>query len=691
MGSQTLGSSLGQLGLSSCQCGADLYMKVTGDWDSAECLQCPAHSSGPDSSLDVGACTCHAGYRREGDACVECGVGRFCPGDQAGYACSADAGAQAGCVDVLTTATATSTSAGDCSCPPYVGVPLCPVNQDASLRAGEGLVENVRYLSAPHMSGLRSPSTTDINNDGARDLVVRHNILVGGAWQDTVTVLLGSPQFALPADLGAALADAAALDGRRGFRIVNVGGGWMETGDMDGDGLLDLVIQSGGSGYLGDKVTIFYGKAAGSAFQPVYDATLGSNRDARASGSADFTMLEGPLSFFFKGWDQLLGTGDYNGDGLQDLVATRHTWFNGYGKRHEDICVHYGPFPKGKIVPFQEHLSGTSDNLYDTARAACVRFGVMHRVVISHPGTHLQAEQVPAPGGSGAPLLLVNIQSSRNHFIWNYNSGVAVISLGGSRVGISNPYVMDAPATCGSTCTTGVFMSPPAWIRLPFVYYECGNGAPYDCGRIGNNDVFLYRSGYVGHEKGLFVKRGVFEARSGFDVDQDGVLDLAITLNNRQYVIPNGMSPSFNRWSLGPYPTPTLPPGSQLVGDLRSGLGDWMSNVFQPSFDANNDGFSDLILSTTSAVGGESMLFVLTGPLGLLTYADRGYVQNYFALNQRRGYRLHSAPAWVSGQSYYMAHGDLNNDGAVDLLQASGTQLLAVFGCGEYEEGRRAQ
>lgn len=114
-------------------------------------------------------------------------------------------------------------------------------------------------------------------NGGPIGLVVQHNranisqrrsnarAQGEDAYTHVVSIIFGSVDYLTPADIVGTI-DGSFFDGVRGFRIRNInidrysGAKVCRSGDMDGDGLLDLVLPSAGTGNTANKLTIFYGR-----------------------------------------------------------------------------------------------------------------------------------------------------------------------------------------------------------------------------------------------------------------------------------------------------------------------------------------------------------------------------------------------------------------------------------------------
>ncbi len=146
--------------------------------------------------------------------------------------------------------------------------------------SGFGIFPTGRFPYVLDVSGAG-----DVNGDGFDDIVVETNT---GTY-----VVFGKAS-------GFTDMSVTSLDGTNGFAITNTTGGLAtgtvsEAGDINGDGLDDLILGR----------YVIFGKGTGFA------------------GSVDVSTLDGADGFALNGIDSIRdvsGTGDVNGDGLDDLI-----------------------------------------------------------------------------------------------------------------------------------------------------------------------------------------------------------------------------------------------------------------------------------------------------------------------------------------------------------------------------------
>jgi VCBS repeat-containing protein len=160
-------------------------------------------------------------------------------------------------------------------------------------------------------SGVSVSSAGDVNGDGIDDLIIG---ATGG--DPNGNNLAGESYVVFGSDAGFdASLDLATLDGTNGFVINGIdvndrsGGSVSSAGDVNGDGIDDLIIGAAGADSSSGESYVVFGSATG------FDASL------------DLSALDGTNGFLINGidvndlsGDSVSSAGDVNGDGIDDLI-----------------------------------------------------------------------------------------------------------------------------------------------------------------------------------------------------------------------------------------------------------------------------------------------------------------------------------------------------------------------------------
>ncbi|MBO6703743.1 MAG: DUF4347 domain-containing protein [Pseudomonadales bacterium] len=230
----------------------------------------------------------------------------------------------------------------------------------SSLDDGDGTDGFVlRGIDEGDLSG-RAVSGGDVNGDGLADIIIGAvNADPNGDKSGEVYVIFGQSDFSsilstAPGDSGVfELSELAGGDGTAGFVINGVAlndktGRWLDyAGDVNGDGLGDILIGAPGANAYAGETYLVYGK---TDFTPLFGTTPGVDSgvfelsqltDVAATG-ADGTVFNGASAGDNSG-NFVAGNGDFNGDGLRDIViGAYYAGYSGYNTATGATYVIYG-------------------------------------------------------------------------------------------------------------------------------------------------------------------------------------------------------------------------------------------------------------------------------------------------------------------------------------------------------------
>jgi len=145
-------------------------------------------------------------------------------------------------------------------------------------------------------SGACVSSAGDVNGDGLADIII-------GCFGPNSYVVFGQAGgFASSINL-------AGLDGSNGFRVAAGGPAVASAGDVNGDGLDDVIIGDTSDARLTGASYVVFGKASGFA-SAIAPSSLDGNNGFKLVGVAPFDLAGCSVA----------SAGDVNGDGLADLI-----------------------------------------------------------------------------------------------------------------------------------------------------------------------------------------------------------------------------------------------------------------------------------------------------------------------------------------------------------------------------------
>ena len=177
-------------------------------------------------------------------------------------------------------------------------------------------------------------ATGDINGDGIADVIIGASATNGG--KGSVFVVYGT-SASMPT-----VFDLTTLNGTNGFRIDSTTAGEsiglsLATGDINGDGIADIITGQNGSGVVtgGTHVYVVFGSKSFSLSRYTLDndGTTGLIDNNAAKGFRIDGVNAGDTTA------SSLATGDINGDGIADIIigspgVTTATYVNGVLTQH---------------------------------------------------------------------------------------------------------------------------------------------------------------------------------------------------------------------------------------------------------------------------------------------------------------------------------------------------------------------
>jgi len=476
-------------------------------------------------------------------------------------------------------------------------------------------------------TGYTVSSAGDINGDGIPDFIVttfQFLQLSGGQGVGQINVSSIYVVFGQPGGFPSGV-DLSALNGSNGFRVYHEGtindsaayeAGYSlsAAGDVNGDGIADLIIGVPGHGYYltsdghGDTM---YAPGPGAAFvifghNGAFPATIDPVTDL--DGNNGFTIV-GEANGDLAG-SCVSAAGDVNGDGFADLIIGAPGAASGAGAAYV-LFGHAGPFP----VTLNLSGSDGTNGFKIAGNAAGDQFGTSVSSLDDFQGLGLSNSYllIGAPGaGSGAGAAYVVSGQSLSASTPSFGIGAtALVTMTGVSAGDQLGYsvsgvgdlngdglgdlIVGAPGVSGSTGAAYVLFGEPN----------------------GRGEVFphMLTPGFLGvtiNGEAVGDQAGYCVGGAG-DVNGDGLSDLIIgapgasTKAGAAYVI---FGPAGSNNSTLALSSLTGANGFKIAGVAN---GDSTGFSVSGAGDVNGDGYDDVIVGAPNANDSEGAAFVIYG------------------------------------------------------------------------------
>ncbi|MGE0097565.1 MAG: beta strand repeat-containing protein [Hydrogenophaga sp.] len=438
-------------------------------------------------------------------------------------------------------------------------------------------------------SGWSVASAGDVNGDGLADLIVGAPHAEG--WTGRSYVVFGK------ADGTAVELSTIAAGGTGGF-VINGQSAWDESGysvssagDVNGDGLADLIVGARGAAEYAGRSYVVFGKTGGTPL----------DLSAIAAGGTDGFLINGQAVDDESGYS-VSAAGDVNGDGLADLIV---------GAPESDLSEEWADLAAGRSY---------------------VVFG-------KTGGTAVELSTIEAGTGDG---FVINGQAQFDR------SGYSVSAAGDvNGDGLADLIV---GARFGDSATGGINAG------LSYVVFGQAGGTAVELSDIdaGGAGGFVINGPSAGGRSGESVS-------SAGDVNGDGLADLIVgapgNAAGRSYVV-------FGKTGGAAVELSTIAAGGTdgFVINGQSAL-DFSGTSVSSAGDVNGDGLADLIVGAHGSGGSAGRSYVIFGKTG-----GTPVELSDIAENEMGGFVINGQSAGDFSGYSVSAAGDVNGDGLADLI-----------------------